>query len=65
VYTALMSQSPANATARIAYVMDFAANTPKATGIPDPWSGGPADYEHALDQITRAVDGILSSRTRP
>ena len=64
VYAALTTRAPTNTTARIAYAMDFAADTPIGTEIPDPWCGGPADYERALDQITRAVDGILSASRR-
>ena len=64
VYAAITTRAPANTAAQIAYVMDFAADTPIGTEIPDPWSGGPADYKRALDQITRAIDGILSASCR-
>lgn len=32
----------------------------EATGVPDPYSGGPADFEHVLDLIEDACDGLLS-----
>ena len=29
--------------------------------IPDPYHGGPADYEHALDMIEEAADALLAT----
>ncbi|MGD1926448.1 MAG: low molecular weight protein-tyrosine-phosphatase [Paracoccaceae bacterium] len=33
---------------------------PQGRDIPDPYHGGPADYEHALDMIERAADALTS-----
>jgi protein-tyrosine phosphatase len=27
--------------------------------VPDPWYGAADDYEHALDLISEAIDGLL------
>ena len=32
---------------------------PQGRDIPDPYDGGPADYEHALDMIEHAADALL------
>ena len=32
----------------------------KSTDVPDPYYGGPAEFEHALDLIERACDGLLA-----
>jgi len=33
---------------------------PAGRDVPDPYYGGPADYEHALDLIEEAVDGLVA-----
>lgn len=55
----LRRRAPRVATARLELFMDYAP----AFGlrdVPDPWYGGPADYEHALDLIEAGVDGLLN-----
>jgi protein-tyrosine phosphatase len=32
---------------------------PQGRDVPDPYDGGPADYEHALDMIEHAADALL------
>jgi protein-tyrosine phosphatase len=34
---------------------------PSGRDIPDPYHGGPPDYEHALDLIEEAVDGLIAT----
>ena len=33
---------------------------PEGTDIPDPYHGGPADYEHALDLVEMAADALIA-----
>jgi len=37
---------------------------PDGRDIPDPWYGGPEDYEHALDLVEHAADALIA-RLRP
>lgn len=37
---------------------------PSGREVPDPYYGGPADYEHALDLIEEAVDGLIGEMVR-
>lgn len=54
----LRRQAPPDATARIELFH------PDGLDIPDPYHGGPADYEHALDLVERAADALIA-RLRP
>jgi protein-tyrosine phosphatase len=44
---------------KIRLFLEFAPET-GLTEIPDPFDGGPADYEHALDLIWAASTGLLA-----
>ncbi len=55
----LLRLQPRHSPAEIRLLMEFAANPP-SIDIPDPWYGGIADYEHALDLIEQAVDGLVA-----
>jgi len=57
-YAHLKRRAPGPAQDRIHLLMDFAAD-PGAGDVPDPYYGGTADFEHALDLIEAAVDGLL------
>lgn len=54
----LRARAPVDATARLQLFLDYA---PEAglTDVPDPWYGGAADYEVALDLIEAGVDGLI------
>jgi len=43
---------------RLRLLLDFAPQL-GLQDIPDPWHGGPADYEHALDLIETACHSLL------
>jgi len=60
----LEALAPRGARARILPLLAFAPDT-GTLDIPDPWSGGLADYEHALDLIERGVEGLLDELRRP
>ena len=38
--------------------LDFAANSPE-TEVPDPYYGGPDGFEHVLDLVEDASEGLL------
>lgn len=45
--------------ARIALLMEFAPH-PGVSEVPDPYFGGTQGFEHALDLIDEAVDGLIA-----
>ncbi len=55
---ALERRAPAAATARLELFMTYAP-APGIVDVPDPWYGGIADYEHALDLIEAGIEGLL------
>jgi protein-tyrosine phosphatase len=56
------------ATADIRLIRSFDPTLEGEHGIPDPFNGGPEDFEKVLGQLERACDGLvdylLSERTR-
>ncbi|MDQ3862947.1 MAG: low molecular weight phosphotyrosine protein phosphatase [Actinomycetota bacterium] len=38
--------------------LDFAADSPQRE-VPDPYSGGPGEFEHVLDLVEEASEGLL------
>ncbi|MDZ7857660.1 low molecular weight protein-tyrosine-phosphatase [Sphaerotilus sp.] len=54
----LQAQAPADATARIRLLMSFA---PSGSGliVPDPYYGSAPGFEHVLDLVELACDGLL------
>lgn len=52
--------APDHASDRVRLFMDF-ADDGLPRDVPDPWYGGTADFEHALDLIEAGVDGLLDS----
>lgn len=60
----LEALAPAGARARILPLLAFAPDI-GVPDIPDPWSGGLADYEYALDLIERGVEGLMDELRRP
>jgi protein-tyrosine phosphatase len=43
--------------------LDFAAGSPE-TEVPDPYSGGPDEFEHVLDLVEEASEGLLDDIRR-
>jgi protein-tyrosine phosphatase len=50
--------APARHSSRVSLFMDFA---PGRTGrdVPDPYYGGPADFDQVLDLVEAASEGLL------
>ncbi|MFQ5774824.1 MAG: low molecular weight protein-tyrosine-phosphatase [Kiloniellaceae bacterium] len=63
----LEARRPADgAAAGVRLLLDFApeAAAAHAGDVPDPYHGGPADFEHALDLIEAGVRGLLAALRR-
>jgi protein-tyrosine phosphatase len=52
--------APADATAELRLFMAYAADR-RMMDVPDPWYGGMADFEQALDMIEAGVDGLVAA----
>ncbi len=57
---ALDRAAPADAHASVRLLMDFAPDA-GARDVPDPYYGGRAGFEHALDLIEAGVDGLIAA----
>lgn len=55
----LRRMNPALAEGRARLLMDFAAGAAEGAEVPDPYNGDRGDFEHMLDLIERAVDGLI------
>lgn len=53
----LLRRAPAGAEGKVRLLMDHAPGR-KGEDVPDPWYGGQDDFEHALNMIEAAVDGL-------
>ena len=58
-HTELMELAPENAQHKIRYFLDYAPNA-ATRDVPDPFYGGRAGFDHALDLIEAAARGLLS-----
>jgi protein-tyrosine phosphatase len=56
----LLSLKPAAARAEVALLLSVLALSPPVPEVPDPYTGGPADFEHVLDLVERAADAIVA-----
>jgi protein-tyrosine phosphatase len=54
----------AEQASRVRLLMDFDPTADPNTPVPDPYYGGPSDFDHALDLIERGCDGLVSQITR-
>ncbi|MEM8985710.1 MAG: low molecular weight protein-tyrosine-phosphatase [Pseudomonadota bacterium] len=54
----VMAEAPPNATAKVRRFLEFAAAS-KVRDVPDPYYGGPDGFEHVLDLIEDASDGLV------
>lgn len=57
---------PPDARARVHLLLDFAPEAARRHGpdVPDPYSGGAEDFEHALDLIEEGARGLLQTLRR-
>lgn len=53
----------ADQRASVRMMLEFANQGPKAE-VPDPYTGGPAGFEHVLDLLEEAADGLLEEVKR-
>jgi len=52
--------APPQARDRVAMFLDYAP-TLGLSDVPDPYYGSAADFEHVLDLVERAADGLLAA----
>ena len=55
----LLSRAPATRRARVELFMDYAPHL-AASEVPDPYYGGRDGFDHVLDLVTEASEGLLS-----
>ncbi len=55
----LRKRAPADVPARIEPLMSHARRHPQVRAVPDPYYGGPAGFDHVLDLVEDACDGLL------
>ena len=62
----LKRHRPGKARARVARFLDFTPEIAVRHGpdVPDPYGGGEADYEHALDLIEQGMPALLAALRR-
>jgi protein-tyrosine phosphatase len=59
----LRAIAPADATARVSLLMDHVAGR-QGEGVPDPYYGDAADFEHVWDDVTAAADALVAKLDR-
>jgi protein-tyrosine phosphatase len=55
----LRDRAPDGATARLALLLDFAGAGAAGCDVPDPYDGGPDDFERVLDLVEAGCAGVL------
>lgn len=55
----LRKRQPAGSAAQCALLMPLALRQSGAQEVPDPYYGGPAGFEHVLDLVEDACDGVV------
>ena len=55
----MLKRAPPESAGRIGLLMPFARRHPGAQEVPDPYYGGPAGFEHVLDLLEDACDGLV------
>ena len=55
----LRKRSPPHAAGRISLLMPFSRQQPNAQDVPDPYYGGLAGFEHVLDLVEDACEGLV------
>lgn len=61
--TSLLRQCPATEQGRIGLFLSYLPDA-RATEVPDPYDGGVDGFEHVLDLVEAASDGLLESLRR-
>lgn len=61
---AMTRNRPAGARAKLQLFLDFAPAPFRARDVPDPYYGGVADYERALDLIEPGADALILALER-
>lgn len=62
-YKDLIDRKPADATAKVELMLDYADNFDNAE-VPDPYYGGARGFEFVLDLVEDASDGFISKRLK-
>jgi len=57
----LVEACPPSRRDRIGLLMDHATGRARGGAVPDPYYGPPAGFEHVLDLVERACDGLLAA----
>ncbi len=60
----LLTRAPHAARHKIALLMDFVPDL-GLVDVPDPYYGGATDFEHVLDLVERACEGLLRAIAKP
>ena len=55
----LLKRQPPGAKAQASLLMPFAREHAQLTEVPDPYFGGPAGFEHVLDLLEDACQGVV------
>lgn len=63
-YSILQRQKPPSAMAEIRMFLDYASRAPENGNVPDPYYGGHDGFDHVLDLIEDASDGLLADVRR-
>jgi protein-tyrosine phosphatase len=63
IYRRLLAIAPATHQDRVRLLLDFAPQLGRRE-VPDPYPGGPADFEEVLDLIEAAARGLLAALGR-
>ena len=61
---AMTRNRPASASAQLRLFLDYAPDPIRARDVPDPYYGGLADYDRALDLIEPGVDALIRALER-
>lgn len=55
----MLKRLPAAPAGTVSLLMPFASRHPGVIDVPDPYFGGPAGFEHVLDLVEDACDGLV------
>lgn len=55
----MAKRAPAAASGRVGLLMPMARRHPGVHEVPDPYYGGPAGFDHVLDLVEDACDGLV------
>jgi protein-tyrosine phosphatase len=55
----MAKRAPPNASGRLGLLMPMARRHPGVRDVPDPYYGGPAGFDHVLDLVEDACEGLV------